>query len=128
MPGELWWRAGGGGPSRSAVRGWSCSCHRRERAEGVRDELVGTQRALDAARVQATAAGSALRSAKDAIRAAESRAKEVRGTGAAGAGTMPPAWPGSGVMLGPCWGQQGQCCGSTGNNGVGAMGALGGME
>ncbi|XP_054072022.1 laminin subunit beta-1-like isoform X2 [Rissa tridactyla] len=49
----------------------------RERAEGVRDELVGTQRALDAARVQATAAGSALRSAKDAIRAAESRAKEA---------------------------------------------------
>ncbi|NWW47570.1 LAMB2 protein, partial [Pedionomus torquatus] len=48
----------------------------RERAEGVRDELAGTQRALDVARVQATAAGSALQSAKDAIRAAESRAKE----------------------------------------------------
>ncbi|NWU58071.1 LAMB1 protein, partial [Dromas ardeola] len=49
----------------------------RERAEGVRDELVGTQRVLDAARVQVAAAGSALRSAKDAIRAAESRAKEA---------------------------------------------------
>ncbi|NXP16201.1 LAMB2 protein, partial [Thinocorus orbignyianus] len=49
----------------------------RERAEGVRDELVGTQRVLDEARVQATAAGSALQSAKDAIRAAESRAKEA---------------------------------------------------
>ncbi|NXK24446.1 LAMB1 protein, partial [Arenaria interpres] len=49
----------------------------RERAEGVRDELAGTQRALDAVRVQVTAAGSALRSAKDAIRAAESRAKEA---------------------------------------------------
>ncbi|NXT58478.1 LAMB2 protein, partial [Pluvianellus socialis] len=49
----------------------------RERAEGVRDELVGTQQALDAARVQATAAGSALQSARDAIQAAESRAKEV---------------------------------------------------
>ncbi|KAF1508526.1 Laminin subunit beta-1, partial [Eudyptula albosignata] len=49
----------------------------RRRAEGVRDELAGTQRALDAARMQATAAGSALRSARDAIRAAESRVKEV---------------------------------------------------
>ncbi|NXJ62636.1 LAMB1 protein, partial [Rostratula benghalensis] len=49
----------------------------RERAEGVRDELTGTQQALDAARVQATAAASALRSAEDAIRAAESRAKEA---------------------------------------------------
>ncbi|NXF48912.1 LAMB2 protein, partial [Oceanites oceanicus] len=49
----------------------------RERAEGVRDELAGTQRALDAARMQATVAGSALRSARDAIRAAESRAKEA---------------------------------------------------
>ncbi|NXW46909.1 LAMB2 protein, partial [Nyctiprogne leucopyga] len=49
----------------------------RERAEGVRDELMGTQRALEAAQAQVTAAGSALRSAKDAIRAAESRAKEA---------------------------------------------------
>ncbi|NWI33128.1 LAMB2 protein, partial [Sula dactylatra] len=49
----------------------------RQRAEGVRDELVVTQQALDAARVQVTAAGSALRSARDAIRMAESRAKEV---------------------------------------------------
>ncbi|NXC22973.1 LAMB2 protein, partial [Corythaeola cristata] len=48
----------------------------RERAEGVRDELAGTQRALEVAQAQATAAGSALRSAKDAIRTAESRAKE----------------------------------------------------
>ncbi|XP_009890852.1 PREDICTED: laminin subunit beta-2-like [Charadrius vociferus] len=49
----------------------------RERAEGVRDELAGTQRALDAARVQATAAGSTLQSARDAIQAAESRTKEA---------------------------------------------------
>ncbi|NXL39697.1 LAMB2 protein, partial [Glaucidium brasilianum] len=49
----------------------------RERAEGVRDELVGTQRALEVARAQATAAGRALQSAKDAIRVAESRAKEA---------------------------------------------------
>ncbi|NXT21199.1 LAMB1 protein, partial [Syrrhaptes paradoxus] len=49
----------------------------RERAEGVRDELVGTQRALEEARAQATAVGSALQSARDAIRAAESRAKEA---------------------------------------------------
>ncbi|NWH69418.1 LAMB2 protein, partial [Piaya cayana] len=49
----------------------------RERAEGVRDELVGTQRALEVARARATAVGSALRSARDAIRAAESRAKEA---------------------------------------------------
>ncbi|NXG66102.1 LAMB2 protein, partial [Hemiprocne comata] len=49
----------------------------RERAEGVRDELVGTQRALEAARMQATAARTTLRSARDAIRAAEGRAKEA---------------------------------------------------
>lgn len=76
--------AGCGGPAPSAGRGWSGLCHRRERAEGVRDELAGTQRALEVARAQATAAGSALRSARDVIRAAENRAKEVRGTGAAG--------------------------------------------
>ncbi|NXW62078.1 LAMB1 protein, partial [Eurystomus gularis] len=49
----------------------------RERAEVVRDELVETQRALEVAQAQATAAGSTLRSARDAIRAAESRAKEA---------------------------------------------------
>ncbi|NWI50062.1 LAMB2 protein, partial [Calyptomena viridis] len=49
----------------------------RERAEGVRDELVGTQQALEVAQAQATAAGSALQSAKDAIRVAENRAKQV---------------------------------------------------
>ncbi|NXF90182.1 LAMB1 protein, partial [Eubucco bourcierii] len=49
----------------------------RERAEGVRDELAGTQQALEVAQAQATAAESALRSARDAIRASESRAKEV---------------------------------------------------
>ncbi|NWZ46443.1 LAMB2 protein, partial [Haliaeetus albicilla] len=49
----------------------------RRRAEGVRDELAGTQRALEVARAQATAAGSALRSARDAIRVAESRVKEA---------------------------------------------------
>ena len=87
--------AGSGGLSCSASRSWSCPCCHRERAEGVRDELVVTQRALDAARVQVMAAGSTLRSARDAIRVAESRAKEVRGTGAVG-------------MLGLR--QQGQCC------------------
>lgn len=98
MPG---W-AGGGGPSPSTVRGWSRPCPRRKRAEGVRDELAGTQRALEVARAQATAAGSALRSARDAIRVAESRVKEVRGTrtasapGDGGAGPMLPAWLGSG--------------------------------
>ncbi|NXJ73843.1 LAMB1 protein, partial [Trogon melanurus] len=49
----------------------------RRRAEGVRDELAGTQRALEVARAQATTAGSALRSARAAIRAAESRFKEA---------------------------------------------------
>ncbi|NWH25735.1 LAMB1 protein, partial [Grus americana] len=49
----------------------------RERAEGVRDDLAGTQRTLEVAQAQATAAGSALRSARDAIQAAESRAKEA---------------------------------------------------
>ncbi|XP_054036227.1 laminin subunit beta-2-like [Dryobates pubescens] len=49
----------------------------RERAEGVRDELAGTQQALEMAQTQATAAGNALRSARDAIRAAENRAKEA---------------------------------------------------
>ncbi|NXL88664.1 LAMB2 protein, partial [Alectura lathami] len=48
----------------------------RQRAEGVRDELTGTQRALQMAQAQVTVAGSALRSAKDAIRAAEGRARE----------------------------------------------------
>ncbi|XP_052633603.1 laminin subunit beta-4-like isoform X4 [Harpia harpyja] len=49
----------------------------RRRAEGVRDELAGTQRALEVAQAQATAAGSALQSARDAIRVAESRVKEA---------------------------------------------------
>ncbi|NXF12224.1 LAMB1 protein, partial [Smithornis capensis] len=49
----------------------------RERAEGVRDELVETQQALEVAQAQATAAGSALQSAKDAIRVAENRAKQA---------------------------------------------------
>uniref|UniRef100_A0A8C4UAA2 Laminin subunit beta-1 n=1 Tax=Falco tinnunculus TaxID=100819 RepID=A0A8C4UAA2_FALTI len=56
----------------------------RQRAEGVRDELAGTQRALEMARAQVTAAGSTLRSTRDTIRAAESRVKEVRGTVATG--------------------------------------------
>ncbi|NXY92671.1 LAMB2 protein, partial [Alcedo cyanopectus] len=46
------------------------------RRVSVRDELLGTQRALEVAQAQATAAGSALRNARDAIRAAERRAKE----------------------------------------------------
>ncbi|NWX10009.1 LAMB2 protein, partial [Caloenas nicobarica] len=49
----------------------------RERAEGVRDELAGTQRVLEEARAQVTAARSALRSARDAIQVTESRAKEA---------------------------------------------------
>ncbi|XP_025908402.1 laminin subunit beta-2-like [Nothoprocta perdicaria] len=49
----------------------------RERAEGVRDELAGTQRALRVAQAQAAAAGTALQSARDGIRAAESRAREA---------------------------------------------------
>ncbi|NXG24218.1 LAMB2 protein, partial [Grallaria varia] len=49
----------------------------RQRAEGVRDELAGTQQALEVAQAQATAAGNALRSARVAIRAAENKAKEV---------------------------------------------------
>ncbi|NXF78222.1 LAMB2 protein, partial [Sclerurus mexicanus] len=49
----------------------------RRRAEGVRDELAGTQQALEVAQAQATAAGSALWSARVAIRAAENKAKEA---------------------------------------------------
>ncbi|NXX15823.1 LAMB2 protein, partial [Podargus strigoides] len=49
----------------------------RERAQGVRDELMATQRALEMAQTQVKAVGSALQSARDAIRAAESRAKEA---------------------------------------------------
>ncbi|XP_067159486.1 laminin subunit beta-2-like [Apteryx mantelli] len=49
----------------------------RERAEGVRDVLTGTQQALQTAQAQAAAAGSALQSARDAIRMAERRAKEA---------------------------------------------------
>uniref|UniRef100_A0A8V5H5F7 Laminin subunit beta-1 n=1 Tax=Melopsittacus undulatus TaxID=13146 RepID=A0A8V5H5F7_MELUD len=54
-----------------------------EQGRDARQVLVGTQRALEVARAQATAAGSALQSTRDAIQVAESRAKEVRGTGAA---------------------------------------------
>ncbi|NXP48177.1 LAMB1 protein, partial [Heliornis fulica] len=49
----------------------------REQAESVKDGLAGTQRVLEVARAQATAAGSALQSTRDAIQAAESRAKEA---------------------------------------------------
>ncbi|NWW11879.1 LAMB1 protein, partial [Oreocharis arfaki] len=49
----------------------------RQRAEGIRDELVGTQQALEVARTQAMTAGSSLRSARDAIRVAENRAREA---------------------------------------------------
>lgn len=89
---------------------------------------------LEAAQAQVTAAGSALRSARDAIQATESRAKEVRDTQAAGATGLGECgqccWHscGVGVVLWVCWGQQRQCCGGTGNNEVGAMGALGLME
>ncbi|NXX54510.1 LAMB2 protein, partial [Scopus umbretta] len=91
-----------------------------ERAEGVRDDLAGTQQALDVARVQVTAAGSALRSAKHSIQVAERRAKEVRDTGAAGMLGL--------QEQGQCrqrgWGA-GWCFGRAGGNGVGAVGALG---
>ncbi|XP_005053248.1 PREDICTED: laminin subunit beta-2-like isoform X2 [Ficedula albicollis] len=49
----------------------------RERAEGIRDELVGTQQALEVARTQAMTARSTLQSARDAIQVAENRAKEA---------------------------------------------------
>ncbi|NXD69079.1 LAMB2 protein, partial [Eolophus roseicapillus] len=49
----------------------------RQRAEGVRDEPPPPQRTLEVAQAQATAAGSAPPPARDAIRVAESRAKEA---------------------------------------------------
>ncbi|XP_048171525.1 laminin subunit beta-2-like isoform X3 [Corvus hawaiiensis] len=49
----------------------------RERAEGIRDELAGTQQALEVARTQAMTAGSTLESARDAIRVAENRTREA---------------------------------------------------
>ncbi|NXO68441.1 LAMB1 protein, partial [Phainopepla nitens] len=49
----------------------------RQRAEGIRDELAGTQQALEVARTQAMTAGSTLQSARDAIRVAENRAREA---------------------------------------------------
>ncbi|NWZ01672.1 LAMB2 protein, partial [Loxia curvirostra] len=58
-------------------RGWSCLCCCRERAEGIRDELAGTQQALEVARTQAVTAGSTLQSARDAIQVAENRAREA---------------------------------------------------
>ncbi|NXD32288.1 LAMB2 protein, partial [Spelaeornis formosus] len=58
-------------------RGWSYLCCCRERAEGIRDELAGTQQALEVARTQAMTAGSTLQSARDAIQAAENRAREA---------------------------------------------------
>ncbi|NXO78754.1 LAMB2 protein, partial [Sitta europaea] len=58
-------------------RGWSCLCCCRVRAEGIRDELVGTQQALDVARMQTMTAGTTLQSARDAIQLAEIRAREA---------------------------------------------------
>lgn len=56
----------------------------------MRDELAGTQLALQVARTQVMAAGSTLRSAKDSIRAAEGKAREVSGdTGDGHPGTPP---------------------------------------
>ncbi|NXG10640.1 LAMB2 protein, partial [Sakesphorus luctuosus] len=49
----------------------------RRRAEGVRDELAGTQQVLEVAQAQLTAAGSALWSVRVTIRAAENKAKEA---------------------------------------------------
>lgn len=56
----------------------------------MRDELAETQLALQVARSQVTATGSTLRSAKDSIRAAEGKAREVRGdSGDGDPGTAP---------------------------------------
>ncbi|NXK59072.1 LAMB1 protein, partial [Sylvietta virens] len=49
----------------------------RQRAEGIRNELVGTQQALEVARTQAMTARSTLQSARNAIQVAESRAREA---------------------------------------------------
>ncbi|NXB74033.1 LAMB1 protein, partial [Donacobius atricapilla] len=49
----------------------------RQRAEGIRDELAGTQQALEVARTQAMTAGSTLQSTRDAIQVAENRAREA---------------------------------------------------
>ncbi|XP_058668772.1 laminin subunit beta-2-like isoform X2 [Ammospiza caudacuta] len=49
----------------------------RQRAEGIRDELAGTQQALEVARTQVMTAGSTLQSARDAIQVAEKRAREA---------------------------------------------------
>lgn len=90
---------GAGGCDPGSGQDWSCWCHCRERAEGVRDELAGTQRVLQMAQAQVTVAGSALQSAKDTIRAAESSAREVRSSGAVG--TLGRYW-GRGTWA--CWG------------------------
>ncbi|NXH63806.1 LAMB1 protein, partial [Rhabdornis inornatus] len=49
----------------------------RQRAEGIRDELVGTQQALEVAQTQAMTAKNTLQSARNAIQVAENRAKEA---------------------------------------------------
>ncbi|NWH95970.1 LAMB2 protein, partial [Aegithalos caudatus] len=49
----------------------------RQRAEGIRDELAGTQQALEVARTQAMTAESTLQSARNAIQVAENRAREA---------------------------------------------------
>ncbi|NXI25219.1 LAMB2 protein, partial [Sterrhoptilus dennistouni] len=49
----------------------------RQRAEGIRHEMLGTQQALEAARTQVTTAGSTLQNARDAIQVAENRAREA---------------------------------------------------
>ncbi|XP_059335832.1 laminin subunit beta-2-like isoform X3 [Ammospiza nelsoni] len=49
----------------------------RQRAEGIRDELAGTQQSLEVARTQVMTAGSTLQSARDAIQVAEKRAREA---------------------------------------------------
>lgn len=78
--GQCWGRQGID-QSPCSGRGWSCQCCCRERAEGIRDELAGTQQALEVARTQAMTAGSTLQSARDAIQVAENRAREVRSMG-----------------------------------------------
>ncbi|NXR55507.1 LAMB1 protein, partial [Hippolais icterina] len=49
----------------------------RQRAEGIREELAGTQQALEVARTQAMTAGSTLQRARDTIHVAENRAREA---------------------------------------------------
>lgn len=76
----------------------------------MRDELVGTQLALQVARAQVMAAGSTLRRAKDGIRAAEGKAREVRGDIGDGDPGTPLGPVGNGVGT---HGEQSRCYGAV---------------